>query len=176
MRHKPLPFREFTACFSVLACFTSWPPSELLQAAALLMQDPNFCEDADMSKEQYRQYLLERLRIPAGVVFGHGLVNLALIQVTYHLCTVHTPLSTLSSTALEWSGLAVIDSLGTPCMRCTILHCHTLCLRGYYAELLSSYILCCGLTCAVSSCKSTKDQLAPAAGRSLCDVLLLRCN
>lgn len=48
---------------------------------ALVLQDPNFCEDADTSKEKYRQYLLERLRIPAGVVFGHGLVNLALIQV-----------------------------------------------------------------------------------------------
>ena len=45
------------------------------------------CEKADASKQQYREYLLERLRVPAGVVFGHGIVNLALIQVTKDSCT-----------------------------------------------------------------------------------------
>ena len=47
----------------------------------LSAQEPSLCEDADLSKATYRAYLLERLRVPAGVIFGHGIVNLALIQV-----------------------------------------------------------------------------------------------
>lgn len=46
-------------------------------------QEPGVCEDADASKKRYREYLLKRLRVPAGVVFGHGIVNLALIQVLF---------------------------------------------------------------------------------------------
>ena len=46
-----------------------------------MVQEPNICEKADASKEKYREYLLDRLRVPAGVIFGHGIVNLALIQV-----------------------------------------------------------------------------------------------
>ena len=46
-----------------------------------MVQEPNICENADASKEKYREYLLDRLRVPAGVIFGHGIVNLALIQV-----------------------------------------------------------------------------------------------
>ena len=61
------------------------------------------CESADASKQKYRQYLLERLRIPAGVVFGHGLVNLALIQVTY---TIH--LSRILGLQAELSLVGVI--------------------------------------------------------------------
>jgi hypothetical protein len=34
----------------------------------------------DEGKARYREYLLRRLRVPAGVVFGHGLVDLAVIQ------------------------------------------------------------------------------------------------
>ncbi|CAK0756367.1 hypothetical protein CVIRNUC_002449 [Coccomyxa viridis] len=45
-----------------------------------LLMEPNICENADASKEKYREYLLDRLRVPAGVIFGHGIVNLALIQ------------------------------------------------------------------------------------------------
>jgi hypothetical protein len=47
----------------------------------LSAQEPSLCENADLSKAKYRAYLLERLRVPAGVIFGHGIVNLALIQV-----------------------------------------------------------------------------------------------
>lgn len=44
------------------------------------VQDPEGAKARDESKAQYRDYLLRRLRVPAGVVFGHGLVDLALIQ------------------------------------------------------------------------------------------------
>lgn len=44
------------------------------------VQDPEAAKARDERKAQYRDYLLRRLRVPAGVVFGHGLVDLALIQ------------------------------------------------------------------------------------------------
>ncbi len=43
-------------------------------------QNPEGAKARDESKARYRDYLLRRLRVPAGVVFGHGLVDLALIQ------------------------------------------------------------------------------------------------
>ena len=35
----------------------------------------------DESHRTYREYLIRRLRLPAGVVYGHGLVNLGVLQV-----------------------------------------------------------------------------------------------
>jgi hypothetical protein len=34
----------------------------------------------DSEQARYRAYLLQRLRVPSGVVFGHGLVDMALLQ------------------------------------------------------------------------------------------------
>ncbi|BDA41116.1 hypothetical protein COCOBI_01-7710 [Coccomyxa sp. Obi] len=45
-----------------------------------LLSDPEGAKARDERKARYRDYLLRRLRVPAGVVFGHGLVDLALIQ------------------------------------------------------------------------------------------------
>lgn len=44
------------------------------------MQDPQGCKTADQDQLNYRDYLMRRLRVPAGVVFGHGLMDLALIH------------------------------------------------------------------------------------------------
>lgn len=44
------------------------------------MQNPKGAKARDEEKTRYREYLLRRLRVPAGVVFGHGLVDLAVIQ------------------------------------------------------------------------------------------------
>ncbi|CAL8466601.1 g6137 [Coccomyxa elongata] len=45
-----------------------------------LLSNPEGAKARDEGKARYRDYLLRRLRVPAGVVFGHGLVDLALIQ------------------------------------------------------------------------------------------------
>ena len=68
---------------------------------AHVVQEPNMCEKADASKQQYREYLLERLRVPAGVVFGHGIVNLALIQVTEDFC-IHCNRSVSKPLTCAW--------------------------------------------------------------------------
>jgi len=44
------------------------------------MQDPQVCKATDQGQLTYRDYLMRRLRVPAGVVFGHGLMDLALIH------------------------------------------------------------------------------------------------
>ena len=41
-------------------------------------------EKYDKYQRAYREYLIRRLRLPAGVVYGHGIVNMGVLQV--NLC------------------------------------------------------------------------------------------
>ena len=62
----------------MLACFKSCL-FELTVPSCL--QDAAERTKYDERHGAYREYLIRRLRLPAGVVYGHGLVNLGVLQV-----------------------------------------------------------------------------------------------